>query len=536
MSEQRPNFEPVAIESLETQPLRTPPSQSGFLPRPVLYLLVAGAALRLIAFAFAKNNGGDALARAEITAVWLQHPFFRLNFEPWLPFHFWLMAAMSDLVRSPALGTRLLSLVLGIASLLAFWHAAKEIYGDMAAVLSLAVFTLYSLQIAYSTTSSSEVPYLFFVLVGIWLFFAARRRRSILELCMAGLALGVAAGIRYEAWVCIFALSLALFFFPAGLSTRENPRRLAQIVAFCGTAGLWPVFWMVYQWKVFSKPLYGVTMNYGWVPQQMAVMNRSLLYRLALPPGVLLITLTPLVLAASLLGLWLGLRHNRGRQFFLLVLVSAAAFVFQIAHGGLLPLARYTITIGTFAAIASGYGFEQFARSASLLRRFHWRLALVAFLALNLASIAILAAVPTRFADKFASISPVLRFPQHIAQLGEYLKPRVNATDRFVIDDYNVESNIVAAAIGLPLFNRDRAFLASEMPIAQLSAYMSAQRPDYLIYSDRGVLDRVLPLNGSCQNTPVELNGMRFSCVFANGIYRIYKIKYRDAAGMLATR
>ena len=142
------------------------------VPQGVWWIILAGSALRIAFFFIGENAGIDALARAQMTEEWLKHPDFRLVFAMWLPFHFWLMAGMAVLARNAALGGRLLSLLLGIASLGACWALAKEVYGVPAAKLSHLAFALYSLHIGYSTTSSSGAPYLFFVLSGMLGFFA----------------------------------------------------------------------------------------------------------------------------------------------------------------------------------------------------------------------------------------------------------------------------------------------------------------------------------------------------------------------------
>ncbi len=117
-----------------------------------------------------------------------------------------------------------------------------------------------------------------------------------------------------------------------------------------------------------------------------------------------------------------------------------------------------------------------------------------------------------------------------------------------VIDNYNCESNIVAAAAGLPLVTGDRAFLSATeiasnkcesnlapvLAAAGLSAprkglelrnYMEAKHPRYLVYSERGTLRSQLPLPHSCAQ-PAGFAGMQFRCVLENEIYRIYEITY----------
>jgi len=498
------------------------------LPHEVWWILFAGALLRLTFFFLAENNGGDALARAAMTAGWLKHPGSWLNFEPWLPMHFWLMAGMSMIVGEPALGARMLSLLLGTASLGIFWLLAREVYGQSAATLSLMVFALYSLHIGYSTTSSSEVPYLFFMLAGLLAFFIYRRSGSLAILGLGAVALGISGGIRYEAWVCIFALVLILIFMPRANATGRfwRAEHVREVFLFGATAGAWPLFWLIYQWKAFGKPLYGVTMNYKWVVEQAAIEHKSKLYHVALSPGVILLTLSPVIVAVSFYGLALGLREPAGRAFALIFLMMAAAFSYQILTGGLLPLARYTITLGTLLALASGYGLERFAQPLSQQAARRFRTAIALLLIINLGAILALSEAQNRFSDQFSAISPRLRFRRHIEEVRRYLKPQLKPDDAVIIDDYNVESNIIAAAIGLPLDTADRAFLASSQPVSELPDYMDRRHPRYLIYSDRGVLNAYLTLPGSCTTSFISFNGMEFRCVFASDIYRVYEVIY----------
>ena len=508
--------------------LPVPQQRERSIPGKVWWILFVGAALRVTFFFLAENTGGDALARASITAQLLQHPGFHLNFEPWLPLHFWLTAAMSALVGDPGLGARALSLVLGIASLGIVWALAKEVYGESSATLSLLVFALYSLHIGYSTTSSSEAAYLFFMLAGLLGFFVYRRSGSLVVLGLAAIALGISAGIRYEAWICIFAVVVVLILMPSLRTTGGfwGVDHVREVFVFGSIAGLWPLFWMIYQWKNFGKPLYGVTKNYGWVAEQVTAAQTSTLYHLVLPPGVILLTLSPLVVAAAFYGLALGLRHRRSREFALILFIIGTVFAIQIVSGGVASFARYTITVGTLLAIASGFGLERIADFLSRRRARQFRAAVGFLLVLNLGATLTLSEAANPFSDKFASISPRLRFPDRIEGLRQFLKPRLEPNDAVVIDDYNVESNIVAAAIGLPLLPGDRAFLASSQPVSALWEYMDRRRPRYLIYSNRGVLRAYLPLAQECLTSPASLRGMEFWCLYGNDVYRVYAVKY----------
>ncbi|HXH48020.1 MAG TPA: glycosyltransferase family 39 protein [Terriglobia bacterium] len=499
------------------------------MPQVVCWTILVGIALRVFFFFIGENAGGDALARAAMTAGWLKHPSFRLIFGPYLPFDFWLMAGMSLLVGNVGLGARLLSLFLGIGSLAIFWAVARQVYGASAAKLSLLVFAFYSLHVGYSTTSSSEVPYLFFVLTGLLGFFVYRQSGSASALALGAVSLGIGGGIRYEAWLFIFAIFVVLLLFPSDHAGVRFGRSgyVGDVTLFSGIAGSWPFFWMIYQWKLRGMPLYGITMNYKWVPEQLAEVHKSQLYHLALFPGVILLTLTPVILVAGLYGLGRGLCHRQRRDFCLIFLIVGVITSFQIAAGGLLPMARYTITLGSLLAMASGYGVEQFARFLPQRRVRHLSLGICFLLVLNLGGIFVLSLIPNRFSDKFGSISPALRFPQRIESLGRYLKPRVDLDTAVVIDDYNTEGNLIAHVIGLPLLAGDRAYFISRNDLPGLLDYIKKKHPRYLIYSNRGVLRRFLPLPEQCGAFATK--NIQLGCLFQNDIYRVYSIGYEPS-------
>src|ERR1700753_296888 len=92
--------------------------------RIAIWFIAVGVTLRVIFFHFSQNNGGDAFARAAVTAQWLQHPSLNLDFagRRWPPLHFWLMAFVASFVPDVLFACRLLSLAAGAASLWLLWR------------------------------------------------------------------------------------------------------------------------------------------------------------------------------------------------------------------------------------------------------------------------------------------------------------------------------------------------------------------------------------------------------------------------------
>jgi len=484
-----------------------------------LTVIVAVAALlRVASFLLSENAGGDALARAKLTALWLRNPGLEFHFDVWLPLHFWLMGALSAVVGDVELGCRLLSLLLGVASVWAVWALTEELDGEGPAAFSSIVFTFYSLHVAYSGTSSCDVPYLFFVLAGAALFFRGRRTGGHWLLILGGLSLTVGAGIRYEAWVVIAAMNAVLLY-------RREFKRLA---VFLPASCLWPAFWMAYEWITRGHPLYSPALNYTWVKNDLNFYGLSLAYRLLLPLGVTLIALTPLAVAGFFLaGRRVWKKGGALAEFAFVLAFFAAVQFYQIAAGGTMSYARYTLTLGAMVAVFAGVG---------LYHSFPRRKVLVAVLAANLVALTVLSTVSNPFINKARSVAPVLNFRPHLEETGKYLRAHLGPDGAVVLDDYNYETNEISHVAGLPLLEGERAFAIPDRTdpekqkrkFAELLPYLRSRRPSYLVYANRGELRQFMEFPSDCSSKQVE--EMRFVCVFQNAEYQIYEVSYPPAS------
>jgi 4-amino-4-deoxy-L-arabinose transferase-like glycosyltransferase len=495
------------------------------------WLLWIGCGLRIAFFFFSQKNGGDAFARAALTAGWLQHPSLNLDFggPTWPPLHFWLMALVAQIVPDASLACRLLSLIAGLISLWLFWKFASRLYGDSAATLSLAIFVFYSLHIAYSTTSSSEETFVAFLLSGLLGVFSFRSSGRYSALAAGGLSLTAAAAIRFEAWVLIIGLG---FIFLAGQNGRPFPhtRYWKKLLAFGVTSGAWPVFWMIHEWSLTGHPFYALVWQQKNVPTQLAVYpSHSWLYELALPPGVMLLTLTPIAVGSALYGVYFSCRDRKSRAFTFLVLFFGLSQLAAIATHGNIAMARYTVTLGTLCSLLAGHGLTELGKR--LLPTWHAALpaVLTAVLAANLAFILILSECPGPFEDKFRSISPLMQFPIHIEGAGKFLKPMMRPEDRVVIDSFNEESNLLGVVAGLPLLPGDRAFIPSDRNGGDPFPYLNSYHPRFAILAELGIIGSRLRLPPTCSGSWI-VRGMEFNCVYENEIYRIYEIYYTSSS------
>ena len=494
-------------------------------------LIAVGALLRVVSFFFSDNSGGDAGAHVELTAIWLQHPTVKFVFAVYPPGHFWLIGLSTLMVHDVLTAGRLLSLVLGIASLILVWKTARLLYGMWAGLLSLGVFSLYSLHIGYSTTSSAEVSAVFFCLAGIYFFFRYFQSGAdrAWPLAISGACFSVAQSIRYEPWV-LFA---GLFVILIVLLQVQPVRRpwgdsLRPVLVFGITGGMWPVFILAYAWQRFGNPLYLVHLNQLAAITFMAANPISRIHQLALPPSVLLLTLSPLAVVGAVCGLAKSFSSSLRLPcaFASLTIFLGLFYAYEFSTGGMLAVARYTLIPGTMLAIVSGYGLEEICEKLFPNRIGLAHSAIFGLLFLNLVAVLAMSDLPNRYAEKFASISPRLRYQERIRLVGEYLRSHMRPDDAVVVDNYNAESDIIAIAAGLPIIPGKRAYLLSKKYTMSVDDYINAEHPRFLVYAERGTLQHSFQLPPGCMGIE-EIHGVKFQCTYAGPTYRVYELNYQ---------
>jgi dolichyl-phosphate-mannose-protein mannosyltransferase len=490
-------------------------------------LMLVGALIRIVSYFLSANAGGDANAHAVLAAMWLQHPTLKFVFDVYPPGHFWLIGLSTLVVHDVMTAARLLSLVLGIASLFFVWKLANILYGRQAALLSLGAFSFYSLHIAYSTTSSAEASYLFFFLLGAYCFFlCAQRLDGIWRLIIAGLSLSVSESIRYEAWILFGGLFVILIIL---LWRKDSPGRswsrlLMPAVAFGTSGGAWPIFMMGYSWYTFHDPMYLVNQNRLRVMSSLASGSISRTHQLAVAPSAVLLSLSVFAVVGAIYAIPKSFSLRLAGAFAGLTLFFATVQAYEIYSGGLLALARYTITVGTLLAVMSGYGLQKICEKAYPGRMALAHGLVIALLLVN--SVVMLAASESlnRYAEKFASISPRLRYPSDIQAVGDYLRGRLGPNDAVVIDGNNFESGILADAAGLPLLPGKRAYLATNKNTVDVLDYIRGEHPKFLVSAEPGALQGSLPLPQGCGE--LKTGGADLHCVFSHHVYRIYELSY----------
>jgi hypothetical protein len=502
-------------------------------PKLFLAALFTGCAIRVLFFFLSDNNGGDAVAHAKDVLAWMQHPTIAPTIPDWGPVYLYLNGTAGWLLGNAELAARLLSLLAGTALIPLVYAISRMLSDDEAGGLSAMVVAVSGLAVGYSTTSSTESLYLFFLVTGLWGWLEYQRSGRVIPLVAGGLGMAVSSGIRYESWVFLPLLSLLLIGSPREILKAEfwKSRRFRAILVFSLIAGSWALFWCAYSWKHFGDPLYAVHFNYRMIAlakvQQLSAHrgSRSLAYELALIPGVVLLGLSPLPLLGVVYGMWRLFGRPLARQLFW---VTAGFIAVQFSHvirGGTIAMARYTLTEIVLLAVFCGPGIQEFLRPLPLGHARLLRLLVIGTAVLTPAALLTVSELRTPFSDKVASVSPRLRYPHYMQDVSVRLRPGLGPEDGLIIDDYNGEANILAHALGLPLMTPDRVLLVRPQMSQEVRPFLETRRPKYMIYSDHGMIQQALRVPEGCTSGKLQPE-ISFHCQYANQVYRIYELSY----------
>lgn len=499
----------------------------------LVWTLLVGAALRVIFYFLSDNNGGDAVARAGSVAIWMQHTTFQPPEAQWGPIYFYLAAPVAWLLRDAELATRLLSLVAGTGLLWVIYHIGLLLGGEESARLSSLIAGLSGLAIGYSTTSSSESLYLFFLLGGIWGWLEYLRNERTMALVLGALSLAVSSGIRFETWIFLPALALFLLSPPLDLFRADfwASRKLRAILLFCLLGGSWAILWSAYSWYQHGDPFFAIHFNAEFVHETAAQQRSagreapSIYYELALPSGVLFLSLSPFVCMGAVYGIVVSAGQRLARRYMIVTMFFLGVFHLQVFRQATIALGRYTLSAVLLFALLAGLGLTAYKRrlSANMSRVFS-ALVLTTMI-LTQADILILSEARTWISDRMASLSPRLRYPHYLSDLSDQLRGRWNKDGSIVIDDYNGEANIVAHALGLPLITPDRVLLVRPQVAQEVRPFLETRHPKYMIYSDHGMIQQALRMPGGCSAGELQ-PGILFRCRYANDVYRVYELSY----------
>ena len=493
-------------------------------------IFLLGFALRVLLMFVAGNNGGDAFVRYEIGVTWLHNPW-HLPSLVYLPLHP-ILNGLAYAVWPSEMGPRFFTVVLGSLTVLLFGGIAQRLFSPLVTVFSTLMFALFGFHIAYSMTTSAEVPTLFFLALGMygWVRYVKEDRSAWLWVVLLGF--GCAAWCKLEAWVFMAPLAVFTLDWSGGLKSAIHNKkrwRMAALFGIASTAGAISLMSLAYVW--WHDPIAFAHRSFAIGNQLPGFLRQSPLYSSMAHPGALFMTLSPVVMLLSVLGITLLFRE-RGWLWKVpgaLAVFSLAVWTYMTIYHST-TMARYTL-LYSWLLIPYAFTAIEWLSKGSVRRARDWMMIVIATAVLwQGATLAGAYYAPAAIANKLSSVAITLPMRPDIRAVAAWMHANVNSGEYLAADNFNEEAADVVRLCGL---DRSQAMILPWLTPSErggdadqrLRSFVIRQHPSFLIYSPKG---RLHALWGMHDETDFEVAGLGVSLhrVFANGNYRVYRMSY----------
>lgn len=324
------------------EPVRDPSAER----RTTLLLLAFALAVRLAVFPFVTNVWGDSVARTWLAFDWAAHPHVPTSFRDGVlqfgPLHIVLVGIAGLVAPEATAGGRIVSLIVGVASIVPLMALARRWFGERAAVVAALVVALWGMHVQCSTTAASEALCLFLVLSAIERIEAGVATGKPGAFALAGLATTLACATRYNLWLWAPCFALRVLF---------GTRRLAPTLVFSALAASFPLLWMAGNWRATGDPLFPLhdidAFHRAWFASEKGFWGagRQLGIELGFWPGLALISLSPLVGLAGFDGAF-GAVRQRHRSTWVVALAGGTLAYYTVRAvllSSFVPLARFAV-------------------------------------------------------------------------------------------------------------------------------------------------------------------------------------------------
>lgn len=496
----------------------------------LLFVLAFG--IRLIFVHVAPNGTTDAWSRYHYAVLWLQHPEslpLATTTDAWLPLHIWLLGAVLWLTKSE-LSARIFTAALGAMTVLVFWSIVRRAFDRQVAVASSLVLALFGFHIAFSVTTSSEVPTIFFLATGIygWLRFASDGKWT--WAILSALMFGAASLCRFEAWLYAPVLGLMLLDYEDSWKlVWSNKAQLQRAVGFLLLGSMAAAGWLIFSFLRWGDAL-ELPHRTMWLNLHFQPLHHSFLFRLFTVPISLLVSISPVIAGLACLGVLRvfreGSRPARGIAVLTIVLF---AFNYWNSVRYEVTQARYTLL---YSWLLIPFAFEGLRWLGQRWRPMNLRSAftgVVLFFVLWQAGI-VLGATYTRpaIADRLAQMSPTLPLRHEMRELTNWILTN-HPSGPMILDDFNWDSPAVARITHLKPSETfeirsqhyaDQAFLKAE-----LQNFVAIHRPDILITSPYGPIGILWSVDHR-EQPQVENLGIQLQQKWKSENWRVYEIVY----------
>jgi 4-amino-4-deoxy-L-arabinose transferase-like glycosyltransferase len=164
----------------------------------LLLLLIVAFGLRLYAVLMARAIAVDSAFYGFMARDFIRNDYVKGLSQPFHPFYPLLIALIAPDTAHVEIAGRLISLVLGTATLLLVYYLAKEVVDQKAATFAALFYCFHPHLVTFSGMFLSEATYWFLLTLSVFLFWIGLKRNKILEWISSGFFLALAYLTRPE--------------------------------------------------------------------------------------------------------------------------------------------------------------------------------------------------------------------------------------------------------------------------------------------------------------------------------------------------
>lgn len=503
-----------------------------------LFLIAFG--VRLVFLEIAPNNTTDAWSRYHYAMLWLQNPTHlpaATASDAWLPLHIWLLGIVFWAAKTET-ATRVFTALLGSLTVILCAGIFARIFSRRVGFVSALLLALFGFHIAFSITTSSEVPTIFFIAAGMYGWVRYAEEGGGLWVVLSGLALSAACLCRFEAWLVAPVLAFMLLPLNRGIPGVSWQKAVKFAAAGCAGSVFWLIFSFVKWGDALELPHRTTWLNAHFHP---TILRHGVLFRAFAVPGALLISLSPLIVALACVGAIAVIARGPSiPRAIALVLLVLLLFNWWNSIRYETTQARYTLL---YSWLFLPFGYEALCR---LSKRWRWTAGrpafagVAAFFVIWQAGIVLGAKYgPPVVADRLGVMSPFVPLGHELHSLTEWLKLNVHTDDAAVLDDFNWDSVAVARFGNLNAGNtfeiKQQDYSDPSLLKTQLDQFIASRRPHIVICSPYGPIGKIWKVDGRTE-IPVQNPAMMLHLQWQTEHWRIYKVSYPSEPEGLSTQ
>lgn len=309
-------------------------------------LVILSLLAKLLLLPFAQTDDADAVTRIFFSINWMNDPVW-IKTAIWAPFHFYLNGIALMVWDNPVYVPKIINILFSSFMLIPFYAFTKREFNKDGALIASILLAISPVLFRNSFLALSETPYLFFLVLTMDFISKGLRENSNRHMLLAGIAITIAAGFRYEAWLIMAIIGLLLLF----------SGKWKQSIVFGCAALLFPLIWMTSNWLETGDALFSIHGNYHYTLDEMGnndnIGLESRLRRLWFFPFSWMIALGPPVaflVLKTIIGIYRGKPVDKTRVFLSIPFwVLLLFFLYNTSKGVLLLQHRFTGTLVVFS-------------------------------------------------------------------------------------------------------------------------------------------------------------------------------------------